>query len=118
MKIRMADIELVIKIPEGLKNDFEAEQWTALSCMEMKNALEKATQLPKGHGRLIDADAFITTMEDVSKRQKYKELLTDDLLTVDDVFKAIIESLQNEGLAEGDSPTLIEADKAESEDKQ
>lgn len=54
----MADIELVIKIPEGLKNDFESEQWTALSCMEMKNALEKATPLPKGHGRLIDADAI------------------------------------------------------------
>lgn len=50
----MADIELLIKIPEGLKNDFELEQWTALSCMEMKDALEKATPLPKGHGRLID----------------------------------------------------------------
>ncbi len=50
----MADIELVIKIPEGLKNDFESERWTALSCMEMKNALEKATLLPKGHGRIID----------------------------------------------------------------
>ena len=67
--------------------------------------------LPKGHRRLIDADAFIATMEDASKRQKYKELLIDDSLTVDDVFKAIIESLQNKGLAEGDSPIIIEADK-------
>lgn len=50
----MADIELVIRIPEGLKKDFELERWTALSCMEMKNALEKATLLPKGHGDLID----------------------------------------------------------------
>lgn len=49
----MADIELVIKIPEGLKKEFEFEQWTALSCMEMKNALEKAIPLPKGHGRLM-----------------------------------------------------------------
>lgn len=32
----MSDVELVIKIPEGLKKDFETEQWTALSCMEMK----------------------------------------------------------------------------------
>lgn len=54
----MADIELVIKIPEGLKNDFESEQWTALSCMEMKDALEKATPLPKGHGRIGDLDAL------------------------------------------------------------
>lgn len=55
----MADIELVIKIPEGLKNEFESEQWTALSCMEMKEALIYGKPLPKGHGRLIDADAFI-----------------------------------------------------------
>ena len=48
--------EIVIKIPEGLKKDFETEQWTALSCVEMKNALINGTVLPKGHGRLIDAD--------------------------------------------------------------
>lgn len=54
----MADIELVIKIPEGLKMDFESEQWTALSCMEMKDALKKATLLPKGHGDLIDKKAI------------------------------------------------------------
>lgn len=52
----MASIELVIKIPEGLKKDFESEQWTALSCMEMKDVLINGTPLPKGHGRLIDAD--------------------------------------------------------------
>ena len=56
----MADIELVVKIPEGLKKDFELEQWTALSCMEMKNALEKATPLPKGHSDLIDVNRKIT----------------------------------------------------------
>ena len=52
--MNMADIELVIKIPEGLKKDFELEQWTALSCMEMKDALMNSTPLPKGHGRIID----------------------------------------------------------------
>lgn len=80
-------------------------------------AIANGTPLPKGHGRLIDADAFIAMMKDVTERQKYEELLIDDCLTVDDVFDAIIESLQNEGLAEGDSPTIIEADKAEREDK-
>lgn len=78
-------------------------------------AIRKGTPLPKGHGRLIDADAFIATLEDASKRQKYKELLIDDILTVDDVFKAIIESLQNKGLAEGDFPTFIEADGGDAE---
>lgn len=80
-----------------------------------KKAIQNGTPLPKGHGRLIDADAFIARMEDASKRQKYKKLLVDDYLTVDDVFKAVIESLQNKGLANGDTPTIIEADKAESE---
>lgn len=77
---------------------------------------DRYTVLPKGHGRLIDADAFIAMMEDASKRQKYKELLINDCLTVDDVFKAIIESLLNKGLAEGDAPTIIEAN-TESEEK-
>lgn len=79
--------------------------------------IANGTPLPKGHGRLIDADVFIETMKDASKRHKYKEVLIDDCLTVDDVFKAIIESLQNEGLANGDAPTIIEADKKESEEK-
>lgn len=79
----MADIELVIKIPEGLKKDFELEQWTALSCMEMKDALMNGTPLPKGHGRLIDAD---------------------------DIDNHIIGHVDTRGC-----PTIIEADKEESE---
>lgn len=78
-------------------------------------AIMSGTPLPKGHGRLIDADAFIAKLESVSKSRKYKELWIDDFLTVDDVFKAVIVSLQNKGLAEGDTPTIIEADKAERE---
>ena len=53
----------------------------------MMYAIKNGTPLPKGHGRLID-----------------------ECLTVDDVFKAVIESLLNKGLAEGDAPTIIEAD--------
>ena len=76
----------------------------------IRKAIAHGTLLTKGHGRLIDADAFIATLENTSKRQKYKEVLINDCLTVDDVFKAVIESLQNKGLAEGDTPTIIEAD--------
>ena len=42
----MADEELVIRIPEGLRKDFEQEQWTALTCMEMKDALLNGTPIP------------------------------------------------------------------------
>ena len=101
----MADIELVIKIPEK-----DYEYLKSHNKDGLYNVILNGTPLPKGHGRLIDADAFIAMMEDASKRQRYKELLINDTLTVDDVFKAVIASLQNEGLAEGDSPTIIEAD--------
>ena len=90
----MASIELVIKIPEGLKKDFESEQWTALSCMEMKDALTNGTPLPKGHGRLIDADANIKGLS--------KMKVVDDK-DKQSVRFAIIE-LEN-------APTIIDADK-------
>lgn len=114
----MEQIELIIKISDEtykdvVKNGFIYDEDGEV----ISHAIINGTPLPKGHGRLIDADAFIATMEDASKRQKYKELLIDNVLTVDDVFKAVIESLQNKGLTEGDSPTIIEADKTESEDE-
>lgn len=51
----MADIELVIKIPE---EEYKCVQITG--CIGNKtcisNAIYNGTPLPKGHGRLIDAD--------------------------------------------------------------
>lgn len=56
-------IELVIKIPEGLKKEFELERWTSVSCIQMKNVLDKAIPLPKGHGRLIDESEVVSINE-------------------------------------------------------
>ena len=39
-------MKLIIDIPQGLKIDFENENWTALTCMEMKNALMNGTPIP------------------------------------------------------------------------
>lgn len=104
-------MQIVIDIPDDLYYEIQAYKTIFDEHnSELATVINDGKLLPKGHERLIDADAFITTMEDVSKRQKYNELLIDDSLTVDDVFKAIIESLQNKGLAEGDSTTIIEAD--------
>jgi hypothetical protein len=61
-------MQIVIDIPQGLKIDFENENWTALTCAEMKNALMCGTPLPKGHGRLIDADRIIA---EATERMKY-----------------------------------------------
>ena len=61
--INMADIELLIKIPE--------EDWKFIKdsngCRWSRAILEgviNGTPLPKGHGRLIDADVLVDGMED------------------------------------------------------
>lgn len=107
-------MKIVIEIDDARFKDIRRIAWVQLEKYHFKTVeqiIANGTPLPKGHGRLIDADAFIARLEDASKRQKYKKLLIDDCLTVNDVFKAIIESLQNKGLANGDTPTIIEADK-------
>lgn len=48
--------EIVIKIPEGLKDVFENRNVTALDVEEMRMAIKNGTPLPKEHGRLKDAD--------------------------------------------------------------
>ena len=54
-------------------------------------AVKNGTELPKGHGRLIDADALIDSLG-ISDRDIY--------------FKAVIEE---------EAPTIIEADKEDKE---
>ena len=49
----MADIELVIKIPEEMYQNVLNGTYCGTLYEELKNG----TPLPKGHGRLIDADA-------------------------------------------------------------
>ena len=39
-------MQIVIDIPQGLKIDFENENWTALTCMEMKDALMEGIPIP------------------------------------------------------------------------
>ena len=94
----MADIELVIKIPEGLKKEFESEQWTALSCMEMKNALMNGTPLPKGHGDLIDKEklkeninGWYAFMKDICK-QPYMTLKQEEIIGKIDIITPIIKA--------------------------
>jgi len=51
-------MEIVIKIPEGLKDVFENRNVTALDVEEMRMAIKNGTPLSEHHGRLIDADAI------------------------------------------------------------
>lgn len=97
---------------EGLFDD-KVKSQRALALKVVLNVLEgvvEGTLLPKGHGRLIDADAFVDFLKNISKTQGYDEFIINKQLTgitVDDVFNVICESLQDENSA----LTIIEADK-------
>ena len=83
----MADIELVIKIDESklwsLKNEPIKENF---NIYELASYIDKGTPLPKGHGRLIDADALpLNAIDDANYGSNYIRI----------------------------APTIIEADKGE-----
>lgn len=70
-------------------------------------------ELPKHHGRLIDADAFAEFISSIIERQGYDDLVIDKLLTVGDVLNAVIAELK--GTAQygyENAPTIIEADRS------
>lgn len=89
-------MQIVIDIPQGLKIDFENENWTALTCMEMKDALMNGTPLPP-HGRLIDADEYKEHLYacETNGRPLHIMELDERLATVDDVT-TILEANENE----------------------
>lgn len=91
-------MEIVIKIPEE-----KAERLLAQMRLD-RNFMEcKITQLPKGHGRLIDADVFEKRLMDA--RSYYIGEKADDF---DLRFAAGLKSAAERLV---DAPTIIEADK-------
>ena len=59
-------MQIVIDIPEDVykRTVFYREFRDLSDCVATIKALEKATPLPKGHGRLIDADALKKYIDD------------------------------------------------------
>lgn len=94
----MADIELVIKIDKDI---YEARQhWVAnpkRMVDEVDIAIANGTPLPKGHGKLIDADEQIFKIEEIYNGY----MLSEDGGVVPNDFVEFLE----------EAPTIIEADK-------
>lgn len=62
----MADIELVIKIPEEAHKLLKNEGVDWLGAEHILNAVANGIPLPKGHGRLTDMDEAIKCIEEVN----------------------------------------------------
>ena len=90
----MSDIELVIKIPEE-DYEFVKRQVADGITNPLKICIANGTPLPKGHGRLIDADEYKEHLYacETNGRPLHIMELDERLATVDD------------------APTIIEADK-------
>jgi len=55
----MENIELVIKIPEeDYKHILHRQREYCITTSKLEDVIANGTPLPKGHGRLIDADAI------------------------------------------------------------
>lgn len=91
-------MKIVIDVPEDVfkRTVFYREFRNLSDCVTILKALEKATQLPKGHGDLIDRNLALSG-RGLSEFHRY-----DDYVKMRNYLKLL--------------PTIIEADKAESEE--
>ena len=84
----MADIELVIKIPEEKYDAIESDLYNTFSA-ELKEwgleAIRNGSPLPKGHGRLIDIspyEKYFNTAISYDDGNHINEVCTNSILTI------------------------------------
>lgn len=82
----MADVELVIKIPEDVfkRTVFYREFRSVRDCILTIKALEKATPLPKGHGDLIDVKDLLEQIE-LEDTDENREENVGQIITLEDI---------------------------------
>lgn len=93
-------MKIVIDIPEDLYKGIERRDGaleTEYVCDELMKAVDNGTPLPKGHGRLIDADKVVT---EAKERMKYP--------ANHKYMECVIAHMEL-------APTIIEAERTESE---
>ncbi len=93
-------MKLIIDIPEDMYND--ANILIVKNLPELKKAIANGKPLPKGHGRLIDADKFIENYEESA--QFTMTLLPQYANEIKERTDEICTDIEN-------APTIIEADK-------
>ena len=98
----MADVELVIKIPEEAYQGVVNGRWGNGLLGVLCTGVENGTLLPKGHGRLIDADKTLKNTEKIYSASNIKDIINPTQMY------AIRKMLTT-------SSTIIEADKEEKE---
>ena len=106
-------MQIVIDIPGEWKTRIEYNRRpNTIECGELVESIWRGKILPKGHGRLIDADEVLKGIDELRQSPWFNEdtalakrIRLDAMGTVRD-------------LCVKDAPTIIETDKAESEEEE
>lgn len=93
-------LELVIEIDEDTYNHFVRNEYSRIDVIAMHAAITNSTLLPKGHGRLVDADAL-------SKDDEVTEWLSLNPVRTGKMLKRFSELFIKKI---NDAQTIIEAD--------
>lgn len=78
----MADLELVIKIPEEEYNTGRLVHYFGCYSDKLDLVIYNGTPLPKGHGRLIDRNEVIKSLFDYHNGKKTIGQCIDDVPTI------------------------------------
>ena len=92
-------MQIVIDIPEEVYNSIQDNDYCGISNSDMYNAIVNGIPLPKGHGRLIDADA-------VEKKMNKSEIEADrnaDYYTANKIDCAMEYIINAQTIIEADS---------------
>lgn len=84
----MADIEMVIKIPRSLYANLSKINHETVAGKRILECVKNGTQLPKGHGDLVDLGKMCDDYWDGN----YMEIHKDDLPNIPIIIKAYKES--------------------------
>jgi hypothetical protein len=104
----MADIELVIKIPEEMWKRVK-EGYVPLG---ISKNLRNGTPLPKGHGRLGDLDKIWSKLKELEEYYQ-AEFLKKSNMIHESAMNGRLYGFTGAKYIVQDAPTIIEADKEE-----
>ena len=99
-------MRLIIDIPEDYYEIVKHDVQVGNDYLPFK-LIAKGTPLPKGHGRLIDADALISEIKDLKKSPWYKDNTNFSYLPRKETLEII------EDVVIRDAPTIVEEEKEE-----
>lgn len=95
-------MQIVIDIPEEVYKSIQDNDYCGISNADMYNAVKNGTPLPKGHGKIIDYGYVVDAIDDWVNAEEYRYTNATDYLR-----KRV-----------ANTPTIIEADKAERSEKE